>query len=57
VSTAVGAVSEFTPVLLIELLLVFGSVAALTIWELVSLRRYRRRREEEQRKANPPPSG
>lgn len=43
---------EYTPVLLIELLLVFGSVAALTIWELVSLRRYRRRREEEQRSAS-----
>ncbi len=42
---------EYTPVLLIELLLVFGSVAALTIYELISLRRYRRRREEEQRNA------
>lgn len=47
---------EYTPVLLIELLLVFGSVAALTIYELISLRRYRRRREEEQRNAKPPSS-
>lgn len=46
---------EYTPVLLIELLLVFGSVAALTIWELISLRRYRRRREEEQRNVSRPP--
>lgn len=43
---------EYTPILLIELLLVFGSVAAWTIWELISLRRYRRRREKEQHSAD-----